>query len=168
MKKSSAIRSDQSFSSIEQHKKANALQIGEPVFVKLKGNDSQWTSGVIVDKLNERSYEVNVNDTTYRRNRHDLKPNHKRVVPVADSDTIPVRILQQTQTADLNENNQTNMQQTTPVQQSNLPINIEHIDAQALQNQEHNEIQLQPNTSAGPGRPKRNTKLPAKYSAYEM
>lgn len=53
-------------------KKLKQLEIGEPVFVKLKGADSPWTSGKIIDQHNTRSYDVSVDDTCYRRNRHDI------------------------------------------------------------------------------------------------
>lgn len=53
-----------------------SLNIGEPVFVKLRGNDSPWTEGTVNARFSQRAYSVDVNGREYRRNRIHIKPQH--------------------------------------------------------------------------------------------
>jgi transposase InsO family protein len=50
-----------------------ALHIGEPVFVKMKGSESPWTSGKVKERRKDRSYDIEVNDAVYRRNRNHVR-----------------------------------------------------------------------------------------------
>jgi RNase H-like domain found in reverse transcriptase/Reverse transcriptase (RNA-dependent DNA polymerase)/Integrase zinc binding domain/Integrase core domain len=50
------------------------LNVGEQVYVKLKGQDDKWTKGQVQQQVKSRSYDVTVNDRTYRRNQLHIKP----------------------------------------------------------------------------------------------
>jgi hypothetical protein len=50
------------------------LNVGEQVYVKLKGQDDNKTKGQVQQQVKSRSYDVTVNDRTYRRNQLHIKP----------------------------------------------------------------------------------------------
>ena len=51
------------------------LQIGQPIYVKPYNKDSEpWKPGLITNKLSDRSYIINTQGQTMRRNRIHLKP----------------------------------------------------------------------------------------------
>jgi hypothetical protein len=50
------------------------LNVGEQVYVKLKGQDDKWTNGQVRQQVKSRSYDVTLNDRTYRRNQLHIKP----------------------------------------------------------------------------------------------
>ena len=50
------------------------LEIGQPIYVKSKaGQEHKWEKAICKDKLSDRSYIVDVNGESYRRNRTHLK-----------------------------------------------------------------------------------------------
>lgn len=56
-------------------KQAVTLEIGQPVSVQLQPSVSKtWTPGIIEDAFSERSYLVNVNDASYRRDLSHIRP----------------------------------------------------------------------------------------------
>lgn len=55
-------------------RKCRQLEIGEPVFVKLRGVESPWTSGRVHGQYSNRSYVIEHNDKLYRRNRVHIMP----------------------------------------------------------------------------------------------
>lgn len=50
------------------------LQIGQSVFVKLKGNSSPWVEAAVVGQQKDRAYEVQVGNQKYVRDRVHIKP----------------------------------------------------------------------------------------------
>lgn len=74
-------------------KKAVTLEIGQPVSVQVQPSVSKsWTPGIIEDVLSDRSYLVNVNDTSYRRDlahiRHLEAPASSQAGPPVDGEKI--------------------------------------------------------------------------------
>lgn len=64
------------------------LQTGSPVYVQLHPETSKlWSAGVIADRLNERSYRVNVDGVEYRRSLVHLKPRNE---PIPDHSALSV------------------------------------------------------------------------------
>lgn len=144
-------------------RKMKPLEIGEPVFVKLKGADSPWTGGVIVEQHNERSYDVSVNDATYRRNRHDLKS--RNISPVANNETATNEIPLQHIGTDLAHD--TSTANHLPCSSNSAAINQSPVSQINNLPATRKSVQLQ-NQSTPEARPKRNVKLPAKFSEFEM
>ena len=83
----------------DQHAKPlPELLIGQPVYIKPMPNSKDpWQKGTLTDKLSTRSYTVDVNGTTYRRNRLHLRerPTPTTTVSNPDEDTgihVPVEL----------------------------------------------------------------------------
>ena len=68
------------------------IQPGELVRVKLP-KDSIWTQAICKRKVAPRSYEVECNGRTYRRNRRDLRPTPEQLISTSDT-PIPVDVPQ--------------------------------------------------------------------------
>lgn len=49
------------------------LEVGKPVFVKLKGKESPWNEAVVKEKINDRSYVVWREGKNFRRDRTHIK-----------------------------------------------------------------------------------------------
>lgn len=122
------------------------------ILVKLKGSDSPWTAGKIMDQLQNRSYIVKVNETQYRRNRHDLKPYN---IPTSSHNNEE---LAETLTNDVNPSIQVEQARSTAPTEV-LPSLDKPSSVETLQNQEQ---------EPADGRPKRKVKLPLKFADYEM
>ncbi|XP_058828067.1 uncharacterized protein K02A2.6-like [Topomyia yanbarensis] len=68
------------------------LETGSPVYVQLNPEISKrWTPAMISNKLNERSYVIDVNGAQYRRDLVNLKPRNEPQTPkvIPDPATIP-------------------------------------------------------------------------------
>lgn len=60
----------------DQHARRRvSLEIGQPVYVQVNSEVSKtWSPGTVEQKFNERSFLVNVNGSTFRRNVDNIKP----------------------------------------------------------------------------------------------
>jgi hypothetical protein len=60
------------------------LIVEQPICVKLRGPESEWSKGVVKKTYDVRSYEIVVNSREYRRNRRHINP----VPPIATDEEI--------------------------------------------------------------------------------
>lgn len=131
-------------------RKAKPLEIGEPVLVKLKGAESPWKTGKIIDQCQNRSYIVDVNETHYRRNRHDLKPFRTPTSLKSNANS------NETENNDEIPSIQVESARSTPTEASSLV-------SPSVESTQHDQI-----PALTEGRPKRNIKIPSKFKDYQM
>lgn len=153
--------------------KMKPLEIGDPVYVKLKGPDSPWTSGSVVDRHNERSYNVSVSDGVYRRNRHDLKP---RIEPMQARDEEnmvstssgghQLQLSSAIEPADVQPNTSGHEDtQLAPTIQAPATATPKDNESATRTRKSGQFPADQPTSDA---RPKRQTKAPARFSDFDM
>ena len=84
----------------DQHSKPlPELAIGQPVRVKTQPPSSKkWSTGIVTDVMGSRSYEVDVEGRTYRRNRHHIKDSPPNVQPPRDETATPLETSVQIET----------------------------------------------------------------------
>lgn len=151
-----------------------SLQIGSPVYVQLRPDTSKlWTPGVLNKKLNDRSYLVDVGDVSYRRDAVNVKPRNEPVQPLTNKDPDPAPAVPSRPIPEI-DNGQLNA-----VQPEGSEMQPSHPETLATRLPDQSNFEAVSSPQCPPvdpvrvphpttERPKRSSRIPAKYKDYVM
>lgn len=140
------------------------LETGSPVYVQLRPEDNKiWTPATIDNKLNDRSYIVDVGGASYRRDLVHIKPRNEPL-------TRPSRSNSASQPDA--ESPSTNSVLSTPDIGRENNLLAEHQEetssASVTNDSAPNGSERSSPATSSVGRPKRAIKLPKKFEGYQM
>ncbi|XP_053685886.1 uncharacterized protein K02A2.6-like [Sabethes cyaneus] len=158
------------------------LQTGSPVFVQLHPETNKiWTPGIISNRLNDRSYQVNVEGVNYRRSLVHLKPRKDPIV-IPDKQPQPINpeLKKTMQTLDLNrkqhtfdsENFVVPQRETTSPQPAVIvppsqPSMSSYVTTSSPTVKSRERAPPQTNEISN-SRPKREIRIPARFNDYSL
>lgn len=142
-----------------------ALRIGQPVAVQLNlQKEKLWTKGIVEKILSDRSYEINVDGATYRRDIVHIKPHPTLESPNASPQSAEDTISPNSQRSP-----------TRPPSQQTQQQSIDQSFIQDSRLEENRDIAVESAEVAPPitantisDRPKRTTKLPSHFKDFQM
>ncbi|XP_039453132.1 uncharacterized protein K02A2.6-like [Culex pipiens pallens] len=166
------------------------LEVGSPVYVQLNPETSKlWTQGTITNRLNERSYQVNVGGADYRRSLVHLKPRKEPATLPDRQSSSCVMNYREEETTDENDHQQLNTREErreatvdeTVCQQAVQPCVLQPETSTLAEMSTPRELAVTPlpirqerqerNRTITPQkveRPKRVTKIPEKFKDYKL
>lgn len=167
----------------KRSKRATTLEIGQPVSVQIHpASNKTWTPGIIADVLSDRSYLVDVNDTTYRRDLIHIRPLSSDLtdVPVTQhvTDMTPKHSvdMEQEQNETLpNSQQEPGTSEPCTTQPCNFPIDLNENLLEDPQTQNYQSTTKTPSFSKSPStltndnknnRPRRDIKAPKYLKDY--
>ncbi|XP_058817136.1 uncharacterized protein K02A2.6-like [Topomyia yanbarensis] len=158
------------------------LQIGSPVYVQLHSENSKsWTPAIVNERLNDRSYVVDVNGSYYRRDLVNIKPRKEPTINHSpnyentrrESECVYTPVLDEMSTRPLitQPTEMESNELTTPVVMQSA-VAAHAAKATSARNSQNETTMgstiINENTTDAANRPKRQTKLPSKFNEYVM
>lgn len=151
------------------------LETGAPVYVQLHPESTkQWTPGMVANKMNERSYMVNVDGALYRRDLVNLKPRKEPITPVIPSVPAPTEsgISEDVLERSLMENPPSLLPGSSVTSQSPSKLDESSVRLNTIESPVRATTPRRECQAAGSlennKRPKREIRLPSKFKDYDL
>ncbi|XP_065090850.1 uncharacterized protein K02A2.6-like [Ochlerotatus camptorhynchus] len=144
------------------------LDIGSPVYVQLDPASSKlWTPGTVSNRLNERSYLVDVDGNQYRRSLVHLKPRKELTMqPHRSSPSSPVESMAgENRNADQQTINDSTCQNSQSIAAATPPTMTESQNTLSSSSPRDLQANGMPNQVE---RPRRKTRLPERLKDYQL